>query len=122
MLIFGRTAPARAHSTGGGVFGGKWPTTNIARSSSGSLRTACAFATTFGAVSLSRQCAARLAAALALFTAITNAWKNVKPMRATITPNGRRGSQVLRRLIIDRTPLRAKPTMEQTSGLRQMPS
>jgi hypothetical protein len=26
---------------------------------------------------------ARLAAALALFTAITNAWKNVKPMRAT---------------------------------------
>jgi hypothetical protein len=24
-----------------------------------------------------------LAAALALFTAITNAWKNVKPMRAT---------------------------------------
>jgi hypothetical protein len=118
MLIFGSIAPARAHSTGGGVFGGKWPTTNIARSSSGSLRTACAF----GAVSLSRQCAARLAAALALFTAITNAWKNVKPMRATITPNGRRGSQVLRRLIIDRTPLRAKPTMEQTSGLRQMPS
>jgi hypothetical protein len=51
-----------------------------------------------------RQCAARVAA-LAMFTAITNAWKNVKTMRATITPNGRRRSQVLRRLIIDHTPL-----------------
>jgi hypothetical protein len=51
-----------------------------------------------------RQCAARVAA-LAMFTAITNAWKNVKTMRATITPNGRRGSQILRRLIIDHTPL-----------------
>jgi hypothetical protein len=66
-----------------------------------------------------RQCAARVAA-LATFTVITNAWKNVKTMRATITPNGRRGSQVLRQLIIDHTP--AKPTMEQTSGLRQMSS
>jgi hypothetical protein len=64
-------------------------------------------------------------AALAMFAAITNAWKNVKTMRATITPNGRRGSQVLRRLIIDHTPAGEAnygTTMEQTSGLRQMPS